>query len=1016
MTNLVINLCINLSHLLSYKKNIITILCLCFVGYYGKAQSFNQYNLNINNGLPSNHVYGVLKDKHGYLWLNTENGVVKYNGYGMKVFDLSCGMANNDVWNLFEDKTGKIWLYTISNQLGYIFNDKYKKVFIDAPEQEIYPNKLFENEDAIFFLCHPSGSNTCLKICKVKNDTLRIQLMPKDASLFPVINNKGELYGVKDNVVYRLNIGNRNEYKRICSDELNSKYDISYSSYFFINDNLITTNDKNIFAVNLKDTTIKNILFHSKTNESVYTVSGNVYIMTNKCVYVVDKEMKITNIFPVEKIIPGRKNGELNITSFLDDKFWGKYITTSTQGVYSEKIKTNFFHLNFDLQNYYYKGSCFDKHFWWNKSKKTLAIINGKNTVHYLKIDSINTIETIKPFNKQNAILSTERAFYQLNLNKEIIDKKWQMIVGTAPVVMNDIALDMVLFDTGKAYAITRGIGFEIFLKKNDKFISHLLDSQRYKGMYYDTLRNFFWVYNNQKISVYKKDKKLFTADDTILSALGIKKIEKILVDSKYGNIFIKDIDKIFVFNFNTFSCTEIFKNIHLQNSFCFLENNTLVTVGKFGVSFCKITGNGTFSEPIIYRNVKNLSYSYISDAQVTDNEVLLNTDKGVYSVNIPVDSEQYTNKYNYSEIPYKLTTDYRDSINDTKNGDTILIDQKDRKLLFDIINPIGNGTVKYTYRITSTGKGWQELNSNELYLPNLKPDNYYTLSLVANDDVWRSRQTNIHLYIVPYWWQTTIGTRITYLSAFILAGLLIMSIIYTTRRIVIRKQAKKNLQLELKNLHLALELKSIHAQINPHFIFNTLSTGLYFIKKEKVKEAYAHISAFSDLLRTYIKSSREKYISIADEITNLRNYIHLQQARFENKFDYTIVVPPDTAMDKIQIPSLLLQPLVENSITHGLYHKEEKGHLKIEFKIDLIKNTVVCIIDDDGIGREQSKLYDRESSINTKSYGSDLIKELINVFNNYEQTKITIEYIDKKPPFTGTTVILNINNPPYEK
>jgi LytS/YehU family sensor histidine kinase len=244
-----------------------------------------------------------------------------------------------------------------------------------------------------------------------------------------------------------------------------------------------------------------------------------------------------------------------------------------------------------------------------------------------------------------------------------------------------------------------------------------------------------------------------------------------------------------------------------------------------------------------------------------------------------------------------------------------------------------------------------------------------------------------------------------------LIAAFLVWLIVATTKRVVNRNNKAKTMQLELRNLKMAVELKSIYSQINPHFIFNTLSTGLYYIKKKKMDEAYNHISSFSNLLRAYIKSSRNKYITLAEEIENLGNYISLQQSRFENKFDSEIIVANNVNPIKSTIPSLLLQPLVENAINHGLFHKEDKGKLKIEFKQGNDESELICIIDDDGVGRDRAKLFKEEATIQTPSYGTDLVKELINIFNTNEPIRIDIEYIDKQEPETGTTVILTIKN-----
>jgi sensor histidine kinase YesM len=214
-------------------------------------------------------------------------------------------------------------------------------------------------------------------------------------------------------------------------------------------------------------------------------------------------------------------------------------------------------------------------------------------------------------------------------------------------------------------------------------------------------------------------------------------------------------------------------------------------------------------------------------------------------------------------------------------------------------------------------------------------------------------------------------------------------------------KTAKKNRQLEL-------ELKSVYAQLNPHFIFNSLNAALYLVKMKKFPDAYDHIYKFSHLMRAYIKSSRNRYIALKEEIANLKNYIELQQVRFKDKFDYNIFVE-ETVDTDVKIPSLLFQPLVENAIIHGLLPKETKGNLSISFADNLKNDEIICTIDDDGIGRIQSKLKSEHNPLKGESFGGDLIKDLVEIFNKYEKIKIGIEYIDKEEPITGTIVKIKI-------
>lgn len=206
------------------------------------------------------------------------------------------------------------------------------------------------------------------------------------------------------------------------------------------------------------------------------------------------------------------------------------------------------------------------------------------------------------------------------------------------------------------------------------------------------------------------------------------------------------------------------------------------------------------------------------------------------------------------------------------------------------------------------------------------------------------------------------------------------------------------------------LELNSIYSQINPHFIFNTLNSGLHFIKKGRTTDAYDHIYKFSKLLRAYLASARNRYITLDAEIENLKNYIELQQTRFSHVFDYNIEVHHIDNMKSIRIPSLLLQPIVENAINHGLLPMDGKGYLHLSF-VRKEDNVVECTIADNDIGRKRSKQL-KTGEPERESVGEKLLDELVTLFNEYEHMGIDISYHDKEEPLTGTIVIVKIKNP----
>jgi sensor histidine kinase YesM len=116
-----------------------------------------------------------------------------------------------------------------------------------------------------------------------------------------------------------------------------------------------------------------------------------------------------------------------------------------------------------------------------------------------------------------------------------------------------------------------------------------------------------------------------------------------------------------------------------------------------------------------------------------------------------------------------------------------------------------------------------------------------------------------------------------------------------------------------------------------------------------------------------------------------------------------------------VKIPSLLLQPLVENAINHGLFHKQGKGTLTISFVQGASSDELICIIEDDGVGRQRAAEIKQQNTVQYKSYGTKLTRRLIHIFNEYEDMNISMEYIDKHEPETGTIVKLTIRNLKYE-
>ncbi len=999
---------------------------LIFLPVIAAGQYGCQYNINTNNGLPSNHVYWITVDRYGYLWICTDNGIAKYNGYQSRVFNLADGLPNNDIWSVFEDRNGKMWLHTISKDMGYLYKDKYKKAFVKDTFLRMYPRQMRQGPQGILFLNPPFNNDSRLTLCKEINDTIYdchtndIYKVDSRSLLLNLLDDSNNIIAITDSNILKISpFDTPIKVKKLCkSFHFPGLRNIDPIWMLFGNKLVIIS--EAIYTLNIDSCTPRML---SAFQAGEYCITANIagsylYIYTNKGIYKFNAQMEPVVHYTPQQLVKEKEGNNGYALLLFEDAFWGNIIATADNGLYVSNAAKDIELSPLNLKGYKYIGSIANNiSCWWNKQTQCIACIKNNMVVGTHTYYQLNDVAKLAPYSKDTSILVAGNNTYWLD------NRTWQVSYIFANVkYFNDNSgkrsgelaknpyfrcRDALVVNGKDLYVVELAVGTCKLGFAHDTANIQVLDSDRYNRMFYDPIRQVLGAYNENKVTLFDTHGNRKYSTTSLLSALRTDNIEKIVVDTIYGNVFLKSNNKLFLIDYNG-HYQELYTNYRLDNATIYLYGDMLFTAGRFGLLCSKIEGKGRISQPLLYANIKNTLYHEISGIAVSDNTVTLNTDNEVYTVTVPTDAQINNNNSKNILQRYKFLLTYNDSTINIHTGDTLAIDQKNNTLAFDIINPFGRGQVKYTCYINEADTGWHELNTNELHLPTLNPGLHYTLHLIAFDDVWRSNEIKIELFITPYWWQTPYGKKILWAAVLLAAGVLGYIIVFITKRNVLKKNEKRNMQLEL-------ELRAIHAQINPHFIFNTLGTALAFIDEEKTEQAYTHISKFSSLLRAYLKSSRSKVITVADEITNLKNYIDLQRTRFDNKFNYTITVQQDIDTHNTRIPSLLLQPIVENAITHGLFHKESGGLLNISFM--QTNNDLICVIEDNGIGREQSKIINFETAPKEKkSYGNLLIKDLVNIFNKYERMNISISYTDKPLPQTGTIVTLLIKNQPNDQ
>jgi len=248
--------------------------------------------------------------------------------------------------------------------------------------------------------------------------------------------------------------------------------------------------------------------------------------------------------------------------------------------------------------------------------------------------------------------------------------------------------------------------------------------------------------------------------------------------------------------------------------------------------------------------------------------------------------------------------------------------------------------------------------------------------------------------------------------SLLIIILILISGIFYSSRLKAKRQAALTALELKETKKRLTLErqyknseLRALKAQMNPHFIFNAMNSIQSLILKGNKHEAYTYLTKFASLLRENLNISEKSFVDIEEELSLLRKYLELEKLRFHKDFEYEII--EENNIDDVKIPSMIIQPFVENAIKHGLIHKTD-GTKKLTIKFHL-KDVFTCTIIDNGIGIEASKEINKNNG-KKESFSTRSIKEKLQFLEEYYKMNIGFSYENIE---SGTKVIIKI---PYKK
>ena len=240
---------------------------------------------------------------------------------------------------------------------------------------------------------------------------------------------------------------------------------------------------------------------------------------------------------------------------------------------------------------------------------------------------------------------------------------------------------------------------------------------------------------------------------------------------------------------------------------------------------------------------------------------------------------------------------------------------------------------------------------------------------------------------------------------------ILAITLLLTTLSAIIFRGIKHfKTNMEWKANLIRVEQLALLAQMNPHFIFNSLNSVQRYILANDKESAHNYLQKFASMMRKVLEKSSQSTITLSEEIATLELYLQLESLRFDNGFDFEITVL-DKDIWQFEIPTMLLHTFVENAVWHGLMNKESRGKIDLRFS-KINKKLILCEIEDNGIGRKKAAEHKSKNRVKHKSKGTEIVKKRIELLNSKAKQKIRCETIDlenNNTQRTGTLVRLEI-------
>lgn len=902
-----------------------------FSGYGQSIDAYSKEFITSKDGLPSNEIYQIIQDKNKYLWFTTDNGLVKFDGRNIKVFNSNNGLPNNTIFNLYEQPDGKIYGECHLGDFFYIENDSiipYKYNYII--------NK------------HIPDANQCYSFYKDSLSNIHIG----SRTGYIEINTKGEIinkdFGLLKNYKYtNLNI------KKF------PNYVLSYSTADSIDCNTIMEiiNDKKQLIYSPKnENNFSEANYSAVIDEKTYAIIylGSVFIIKN---HVVSQKLKF-HTRPIS-------------VSMTDSILW---IGTADDGVYSYKKNKN----NYELNDHFLDGhsvtSVLKDHengFWFSTREQGVIHIYDFNVMKIYESKNYQNISTFYSDNVTKIVGFENGELFELNSKKTISSNNLKYPITEISNLLNNY----LFFSRGETYEIRNhtirksqilereksevasgvikindsivafyGISdILIYHRQKEQMLFHLKkDNIKARINKVTKLKNYLVIGTYRTVSFFDYENYLITQSINMPSPVASLMVynDKLYIACRNGDLFVKG-DSLTKVKLNSQSPINVINDAVINNDRMIIASNSGIYKYQFD------TKNNTWKIDN-FINLREINKIY-----VFQNNLYYATKKEIYQdqnlkrKNITPFFSAISFIANNNLILPSAPISLRYHENDVKfNLNTIAYNSKFLKFRYQLIGV--DKTIKYTSEST-------------INYHSLSPGTYqFKVSATANDIDYSDEQL-ISFTITPPFWLTSWFIAITLI--FIIC---IITLLYF--RQIRRIRAK----LALKETIVHLKSKALVAQLNPHLVFNVLNSIQGIISEGELEKANKYLAQFSKFMRQSLVLSKKNNIGINEEIEITKNYISLEMIRYPK--DLTINLNNELVNNNYSVPPLIIQPFIENAIKHGIMPSKEKiGIINISFKEK--NNTLFICIEDNGVG------FDKALNFNSGD-GMRISKERLEVIN----------------------------------